>query len=182
MIKIVIYNVSYNVNRFKIMSTPQIRKQQKWFGTAKISCNLDFYTSNRRHFRKARSLKTSAYVLFPREMCSNEIREYNKTEGTQNRGHRGSNTRQQLCEISDHFKEICQENRHRAGLGKTSLYQSGMIKAKECCFQKIKIKQMENIFDRQVTNVTTFGGKIVRKQAREYSQETNSTHREMNKY
>lgn len=42
---------------------------------------------------------------------------------------------------------------------------------------------MENIFDRQVTNVTTFGGKIVvRKQAREYSQETNSTHREMNKY
>lgn len=42
---------------------------------------------------------------------------------------------------------------------------------------------MENIIDRQVTNVTIFGGEIVvRKQAREYSQETNSTHKEMNKY
>lgn len=126
----------YRIMSTDLRATPQIRKQQKWFGTAKISCNLDFYTSNRRHFRKARSLKTSAYVIFPREMCSTETREYNKTGRTQNRGHRGSNTRQQLCEISDHFKEICQENRHKAGLGKTSLYQSGMIKAKECCFQK----------------------------------------------
>lgn len=41
---------------------------------------------------------------------------------------------------------------------------------------------MENIFDRHVTNVTTFGEKTVRKQASEYSQKINSTHTKMKNY
>lgn len=79
MIKTVTYNVSHNVNRLE--GNFANKKTVEMVGTAKISCNLDFYTSNRRHFRKDRSLKTSAFVLFPKEMCSNETREYNKTEG-----------------------------------------------------------------------------------------------------
>lgn len=37
---------------------------------------------------------------------------------TENLGYSGSNTREQLCEISDDFREICQGNKHRAALGK----------------------------------------------------------------
>lgn len=117
------------------------------FWTVKISFILEFYTlSNRRHFREARPLKTSAWVPFPGEMCPSKTREYNKT-GKQNLEHRGSNVRKQSCELLDDFKEIRQENRHRAGPGKTLLYtRVGWQKAEEGCFQE---KNGTNIFSRQ---------------------------------
>lgn len=76
----VIYNVSYNVNRFK-SNTINEKNSRNVFGTTKISFNLEFYTLSNRHFRRARSQKSFAHFLFPREICSSKTMEYNKTEG-----------------------------------------------------------------------------------------------------
>lgn len=118
------YNVSYNVNRLK--SNTVIEKTiENCLQNCKnqLQCRIP-YLSNKGSFREAQFFSPFSGKCAPvkQGIIKTEGNKKSRTQGIQHKI-------QQLCEIPDDFREISQENKHRASLWQTSPYWNKMTKS-----------------------------------------------------